>query len=176
MEVVGTDLSTPEGVQRLITDCGEIDILVNNAGAIPPGTVLDVDEQTWRQAWDLKVFGYIKLTRALYPQLSKRQGVIVNVIGAAGERAGTGGLHRRRGRQCVSHGVHPGPPAAGAYRRNAGRGGESRTSDGRPQCAHAPGQGRAGARRCRPVEGAASRHALRLLPPRRRRWRQQLRF
>lgn len=35
------------------------DILVNNAGSIPRGGVLDVDEATWRRAWDLKVFGTI---------------------------------------------------------------------------------------------------------------------
>lgn len=85
-DYVVADLSTSEGIATLIDECGDIDILVNNAGAIPPGTVLDVDEQTWRAAWDLKVFGYINLTRALYPRLRERKGVIVNVIGAAGER------------------------------------------------------------------------------------------
>lgn len=86
VETLETDLATPAGIQRVVEDCGDIDILVNNAGAIPPGTVLDVDEQTWRDAWDLKVFGYINLTRALYPRLKQRSGVIVNVIGVAGER------------------------------------------------------------------------------------------
>ena len=32
---------------------------MNNAGAIPRGRVDEVDEKRWRQAWDLKVFGYI---------------------------------------------------------------------------------------------------------------------
>ena len=31
------------------------------------------------------MFGYIGLTRALYPRLKERAGVVVNVIGAAGE-------------------------------------------------------------------------------------------
>ena len=42
-------------------------------------------ETTWRAAWDLKVFGFINLTRALYPALKARRGVVVNVIGSAGE-------------------------------------------------------------------------------------------
>ena len=63
-----------------------MDILVNNAGAIPPGTLLAVDSETWRRAWDLKVFGFISLTRALYAGLAARGGVVVNVIGAAGEK------------------------------------------------------------------------------------------
>ena len=46
-----------------------------------------MDEETWRRAWDLKVFGYINLTRAVYAQMKlKRSGVILNIIGSAGER------------------------------------------------------------------------------------------
>ena len=46
-----------------------------------------MDEDTWRKAWDLKVFGYINLTRAVYAGMKKRgRGAIVNVIGAAGEK------------------------------------------------------------------------------------------
>ncbi|MEO8299713.1 MAG: SDR family oxidoreductase, partial [Burkholderiales bacterium] len=41
----------------------------------------------WRHAWDLKVFGYINLTRRVYANMKARGGgVIVNDIGAAGER------------------------------------------------------------------------------------------
>lgn len=79
------DLSRGAEVERVAAHAGELDVLVNNAGAIPPGNLLSVDDATWRAAWDLKVFGYISLTRALYPQLKARRGVVVNVIGAAGE-------------------------------------------------------------------------------------------
>jgi NAD(P)-dependent dehydrogenase (short-subunit alcohol dehydrogenase family) len=65
----------------------DIDILVNNAGDIPSGSIDKIDEATWRHAWDLKVFGYINLTRAIYAQMKARGGgVIVNDIGAAGEK------------------------------------------------------------------------------------------
>ena len=64
----------------------QIDILVNNAGAIPGGTLLNVDEATWRKAWDLKVFGYVNMCRAFYALMQKRQsGVIVNVVGNAAD-------------------------------------------------------------------------------------------
>src|SRR3954452_1324098 len=85
VEVIAADLSRQEEVERVAEAAGEIDILVNNAGAIPPGNLLTVDNETWRAAWDLKVFGFISLTRALYPLLQERRGVIVNVIGSAGE-------------------------------------------------------------------------------------------
>jgi NAD(P)-dependent dehydrogenase (short-subunit alcohol dehydrogenase family) len=79
------DIAQKGNSEKLAAACNDIDILVNNAGAIPPGTVLDVDEDRWRQSWDLKVFGYINLTRALYPVLkAKGGGVIVNVLGMAG--------------------------------------------------------------------------------------------
>ncbi|GAC1342594.1 MAG: SDR family oxidoreductase [Acetobacteraceae bacterium] len=85
VEVIAADLSRQAEVERVADAAGEIDVLVNNAGAIPPGTLLKVDDATLRAAWDLKVFGFISLTRALYPRLVTRRGVIVNVIGAAGE-------------------------------------------------------------------------------------------
>ncbi|HYZ62282.1 MAG TPA: short-chain dehydrogenase/reductase [Acetobacteraceae bacterium] len=85
VEVIPADLSRQAEVERVAEAAGPVDILVNNAGAIPPGNLLTVDDATLRAAWDLKVFGFISLTRALYPTLRERRGVIVNVIGAAGE-------------------------------------------------------------------------------------------
>jgi NAD(P)-dependent dehydrogenase (short-subunit alcohol dehydrogenase family) len=81
------DLSKPGAAEALAESCGEIDILVNNAGAIPGGTIESIDEARWRAAWDLKVFGYINLARAVYRGMKARKsGVIVNVIGLAAER------------------------------------------------------------------------------------------
>ena len=85
VETVPADLSQTSDIARVASAAGEIDVLVNNAGSIPPGTLLQVDDARWRAAWDLKVFGFIGLTRALYPVLKGRSGIVVNVIGAAGE-------------------------------------------------------------------------------------------
>src|SRR5262249_13032753 len=57
VETVPADLSVSANVTQLAKDFPGIDILVNNAGAIPGGKLADVDEATWRKAWDLKVFG-----------------------------------------------------------------------------------------------------------------------
>jgi len=85
------DLRNADDLARLAAAASEVDILVNNAGDIPAGTLERVDEPTWRHAWELKVFGYINLTRAVYAAMKARgQGVIVNVIGAAGERFDAG--------------------------------------------------------------------------------------
>src|SRR6185312_6496039 len=82
------------------------------------GRIDQVEQATWRRAWDLKVFGYINLTREVYGRMKKRgAGVIVNVIGVAGERhrsdyiAGTTGnagliaFTRALGSESVDHGV-----------------------------------------------------------------------
>ena len=80
------DLSRPEGVSSIIEQWDDIDVLINNAGAIPGGRLEDVDEATWRAAWDLKVFGYVNLTRAYLRKMAARGGgTIINVIGAAAE-------------------------------------------------------------------------------------------
>src|SRR4051812_16755300 len=85
------DLSKSEQISVLSRACGDIDVLVNNAGAIPAGGIDRVDEAGWRAAWDLKVFGYINLTREVYAAMcARKSGVIVNVIGLAGERPRSG--------------------------------------------------------------------------------------
>ena len=121
------DLSQRGAAEDLAAWAGEIDVLVNNAGAIPGGDLLRVDEDTWRRAWDLKVFGYINLSRQVYAGMkARRRGVIINILGAAGERldasyiagsTGNAGLMAfTRALGGVSHadgvrviGVNPGP-------------------------------------------------------------------
>lgn len=87
VRTIAADLSSDAAVRRVAEQAGELDILVNNAGAIPPGDVLSIDDETWRHAWDLKVFGYISFCRVIYGRMkARRSGVIINIIGAAGER------------------------------------------------------------------------------------------
>jgi NAD(P)-dependent dehydrogenase (short-subunit alcohol dehydrogenase family) len=121
------DLSKEEDVQTLVEATSDVDILINNAGAIPAGNLERLDVSTIKDAWDLKVFGFVGLTKALYPKMCERgSGVIVNIIGMAGERprsdyiAGAMGnaalmaLTRALGSESVDHGVrvvgiNPGP-------------------------------------------------------------------
>ena len=80
------DLRDGKALRALADACADVDILVNNAGDIPGGTIEAVDEPKWRHAWELKVFGYVNLTRELFARMKERKaGVIVNVIGMAGE-------------------------------------------------------------------------------------------
>ena len=87
VSVYPMDLSVRGNVAALAEAVGGVDILINNAGAIPGGNVAAIDEDRWREAWDLKVFGYINMTRHYLGAMTARgHGVIVNVIGLAGEK------------------------------------------------------------------------------------------
>jgi NAD(P)-dependent dehydrogenase (short-subunit alcohol dehydrogenase family) len=112
------DLSVSENARKLAQACRDVDILVNNAGAIPQGTLTGLDEKAWRASWDLKVFGYINVARDIYAAMCERKrGVIVNVIGGAGERptagyiagsmanAGLMAFSRALGAESPNHGV-----------------------------------------------------------------------
>ncbi|MCE7006346.1 short-chain dehydrogenase/reductase [Kibdelosporangium philippinense] len=86
VDVLAADLSTESGRQEVANAVDSLDILVNNAGAIPAGGLTDVSEETWRRAWDLKVYGYIFLTQSLYPKIAQSQhGAVLNIIGVAAE-------------------------------------------------------------------------------------------
>jgi len=86
VEAHAADLSERANVEALAATCTGVDFLVNNAGAIPGGTIDAIDDDRWRESWDLKVFGYITMTRAFFRTMSERgAGVIVNIIGSAGQ-------------------------------------------------------------------------------------------
>jgi NAD(P)-dependent dehydrogenase (short-subunit alcohol dehydrogenase family) len=79
------DLGARADASRLEESLKSADIVVNNAGAIPGGGLLSIDDETWRQAWELKIYGYLNAVRAALPAMMERgHGVIVNVIGIAG--------------------------------------------------------------------------------------------
>ena len=85
------DMAARGTAQVLAERVTDLDILVNNAGSTPRGTLLEVDEDRFRAAFDLKVFGYINLCREFYRQMkARRRGVIVNILGNGGEAPDAG--------------------------------------------------------------------------------------
>jgi NAD(P)-dependent dehydrogenase (short-subunit alcohol dehydrogenase family) len=92
------DLTSEGAPEKLVEAVGDVDILINNAGVIPGGNLASFTDKSWRVGWELKIFGYINLTRLVYARMKSRgKGVIINDIGNAGERydadyiAGTAG-------------------------------------------------------------------------------------
>jgi NAD(P)-dependent dehydrogenase (short-subunit alcohol dehydrogenase family) len=87
VQTLAVDLSDPAARDKVFNTFPDVDIVVNNAGAVPGGSIDQVDEKTWRAGWDLKVFGYIGMTRLYIARMKEKQrGVILNIIGAGGER------------------------------------------------------------------------------------------
>ncbi|TPP05021.1 SDR family oxidoreductase [Rhizobium glycinendophyticum] len=86
VRVQGADLTQPGSVAQIAAEAGDVDVLVNNAGAIPAGNIWQVDAEAWRRGWDVKVMGYIDMTRIFYARMKARgHGVILNNIGNGGE-------------------------------------------------------------------------------------------
>lgn len=86
IRILEEDLTQAGAVERVAAAAPDTDILVNNAGAIPGGNLFEVDGRRWREGWELKVMGYIDMTRAFYPLMRERGGgVIINNIGSGGE-------------------------------------------------------------------------------------------
>lgn len=123
------DLSSDAAMAELAARAGPVDVLINNAGDIPAGPVGSLSDADWRRGFDLKVFGYVSLTREVYAGMVERgAGVIINDIGNSGENwdynyvAGTTGnaalmaFTKAVGGQSLDHGVrvvgvNPGPIA-----------------------------------------------------------------
>lgn len=118
VETEPCDLNDADVPLRLAAAYPDIDILVNNAGAVPPGRLEDLPVERVKDGWNMKVFGYLGMMRAYYPLMTRRRsGVMVNVIGMAGERVNanvlalTGGnaaliaMTRALGAQSPEHGV-----------------------------------------------------------------------
>jgi 3-oxoacyl-[acyl-carrier protein] reductase len=86
--VLPANLAELAEVQRVVEatrqGLGRIDIVVNNAGAIRGGDFLKIPDEQWTGDWDLKLLGYIRMARAVFPLMKEQGGGrIVNVVGAA---------------------------------------------------------------------------------------------
>jgi len=80
------DVTDDHSIQRAASSIDELDILVNNAGVFALGGILsDVALSSLESNLDINVWGLVKLSNAVYPQLSKSEGsAIINISSLAG--------------------------------------------------------------------------------------------
>ena len=86
---ISADLTQAESIDKVVSqtiaEFGQIEILINNAGSARAGSLLNLEDDAFLDAWNLKLLGYIRLVKAVIPDLiSRRDGRIVNIIGGAG--------------------------------------------------------------------------------------------
>ncbi len=86
--VQAVDLRRPESAEQVVAETirrfAKIDLLVNNAGATRRGDFLALTDEEWKDGFDLKFFGAMRLSRAAWPYLQASEGRIVNIIGVGG--------------------------------------------------------------------------------------------
>jgi NAD(P)-dependent dehydrogenase (short-subunit alcohol dehydrogenase family) len=69
---IAADLSSAEGVSRLLERAGRVDILINNVGIFEPVPFLEISDQDWFRLFELNVMSGVRLSRALVPPMLRR--------------------------------------------------------------------------------------------------------
>jgi NAD(P)-dependent dehydrogenase (short-subunit alcohol dehydrogenase family) len=89
--VLAADLIKPEECMRVVNETiqrlGDIDILVHSAGSAAPGSLLNVGEAVWYNAFNIHIHAAFHLCRAAVPSMKKKgEGSIIFISSAAGVR------------------------------------------------------------------------------------------
>ncbi len=80
-------------VHNTLDTFGRIDILVNNAGVSMAKSFEDVSDDDWDSDFSLKVWGAVRLTRAVIPEMRKvGGGRIINVTNLGGRTPGASSM------------------------------------------------------------------------------------
>jgi NAD(P)-dependent dehydrogenase (short-subunit alcohol dehydrogenase family) len=67
------DASVKRAVGSVLVQRGAIDVLINNAGLAYVGTVEDMTLEDWRKQFETNVFGVLRVTREVLPQMRERR-------------------------------------------------------------------------------------------------------
>ena len=78
------DLDSLEDIQIFLQEVeqslGVVDILVNNTGGPPPSTFEQISDEDWQNAFNSTMMSAIRLSRALVPNMKKKEwGRIINI-------------------------------------------------------------------------------------------------
>ena len=83
---IALDLVLEGACERAVSEAaerfGQLDILVANAGGPPPGFIDELDDATWRRAFELTFLTTVRLGRAALPAMAERGWGRMVVIGS----------------------------------------------------------------------------------------------
>ena len=81
------DITRPDDIADLAkavhASLGPVDILINNAGGPPGGGFEQLDDAAWQGAFELNLLSYVRLVRAVLPDLKRAGGRIINVTSSS---------------------------------------------------------------------------------------------
>jgi 3-oxoacyl-[acyl-carrier protein] reductase len=87
VEACPCDITNIDDIQALVAATrkrlGKIDILINNAGGPPGGGFEQQDDAAWQSAFELNLLSYVRLIRAVLPDLKQSGGRIINVTSSS---------------------------------------------------------------------------------------------
>lgn len=87
IEYVQCDLTDPIDIKHLVETTqqtfGKIDILINNSGGPPAGSFEQITDEDWEHSFQLNLMSYVRLIRAVLPDMKKSGGRIVNIASAS---------------------------------------------------------------------------------------------
>ena len=82
---VDDDASVADGVAAVIQAAGRIDVVVNNAGVVMAGSIEDTTIEEAKQQIETNLFGVVRVTRAVIPQMRRQGGgKIINMSSIGG--------------------------------------------------------------------------------------------
>lgn len=83
LDVREATASSVEGIDTL-------DVLVHSAGVLRMGTIAELDDDAWRESFEINVFAVAKLTRLLLPALRAAGGQVIAINSGSGYNSGAG--------------------------------------------------------------------------------------
>ncbi|NJC23582.1 NADP-dependent 3-hydroxy acid dehydrogenase YdfG [Arthrobacter pigmenti] len=73
-----------------VTGIDHLDVLVHSAGVLRMGTVAELDDDAWRDSFEINVFAVARLTRLLLPALRAAGGQVIAINSGSGYNSGAG--------------------------------------------------------------------------------------
>jgi len=91
---VAGDVATAEGARRITDALPDVDILVNNAGVFVAEPVFEIDDDGWREVFEINVLSGIRLARHYAPRMAGRgRGRVIFISSEAGIQPPTSMVH-----------------------------------------------------------------------------------